>query len=57
MRKKLPIPDFKSVQEEANFWDIHSFEDFPDYWQPAPEVKFSKARMLIRELLHELKII
>ena len=94
MKKKLKtVPNFKSIEEEANFWDTHSSEDFPDYWQPAPEVKFSKnlksiyqkvvpirldektinavkkvakekgigisttARMLIRERLHELKII
>jgi len=94
MKKKLKtVPNFKSIEEEANFWDTHSTEDFPDYWQPAPEVKFSKnlksiyqkvvpirldestkkaiekvarekgigisttARMLIRERLHELKVI
>jgi len=43
MKKKLKtVPNFKSIEEEANFWDTHSSEDFPDYWQPAPEVKFSK---------------
>ena len=39
-RKKLTIPNFKSVQEEANFWDTHDSEDY--YSQSAPEVKFSK---------------
>ena len=43
MKKKLQtVPKFKSIEEEANFWDTHSSEDFPDYWQPAPELKFSK---------------
>ena len=43
MRKKLlPIPIFKSIPEEAKFWDTHSTEDFPDYWQDAPDVKFAK---------------
>lgn len=43
MKKKLQtVPKFKSIEEEANFWDTHSTEDFPDYWKPAPEVKFSK---------------
>lgn len=43
MKKKLKtVPNFKSIKEEANFWDTHSTGDFPDYWQPAPEVKFSK---------------
>lgn len=43
MKKKLQsVPKFKSIEEEANFWDTHSTEDFPDYWKPAPEIKFSK---------------
>lgn len=43
MKKKTQtVPEFKSIEEEANFWDTHSSEDFPDYWEPAPEVKFSK---------------
>jgi len=43
LRKKLlPIPTFKTIAEEAEFWDTHSTEDFPDYWQEAPDVKFAK---------------
>ncbi len=32
MRKKKisRIPKFKSLEEEANFWDTHSFVDFED---------------------------
>lgn len=32
MRKKKVsrIPKFKSYEEEANFWDTHSFVDFED---------------------------
>lgn len=41
MKKKSPtIPDFKSIQEEADFWDTHDTEDYQ--WEPAPELKFSK---------------
>lgn len=29
-RKKSRIPDFKTPEEEANFWDKHSFTDFED---------------------------
>ena len=90
-KNKLPIPEFKSIEEMANFWDTHDTEDYQ--WESAPEVKFSKnlksiyqkvvpirldestkkaiekvakekgigisttARMLIRERLHELKVI
>lgn len=42
MKKIKTVPKFKSIQEEAEFWDTHSTEDFPEYWQPAPDVKFSK---------------
>lgn len=27
------IPAFKSYEEEANFWDTHSFTDFEDEWE------------------------
>lgn len=40
MRKRLPIPKFKSISEEAEFWDTHDSENYQ--WQPAPDVKFSK---------------
>lgn len=39
-KKKLPIPEFKNIEEMANFWDTHESEDY--LWEPAPEVKFSK---------------
>ncbi len=40
MAKKLkPIPDFKSVQEEAEFWDTHDSTDFA--WKEA-KVEFAK---------------
>lgn len=42
MKKIKEVPKFKSIEEEAEFWDTHSTEDFPDYWQPAPDVKFAK---------------
>jgi len=42
MKKTKTVPVFKSIEEEAEFWDTHSSEDFPDYWQEAPDVKFSK---------------
>lgn len=42
MKKFKEVPKFESIKEEAEFWDTHSTEDFPDYWQPAPDVKFAK---------------
>lgn len=26
--KKVPIPDFKNIQEEADFWDTHSIAPY-----------------------------
>ncbi len=39
-KKKLLIPDFKSIEEEANFWDTHDSEDYQ--WEKVKDVKFSK---------------
>lgn len=42
MKKNKEVPKFKSIQEEAEFWDTHSTEDYPDYWEPVTDIKFSK---------------
>ncbi len=39
--KKSRIPKFKSYEEEANFWDIHSSTEFLDDLKPA-HLDFSK---------------
>lgn len=37
MKKKInKIPKFKSLEDEANFWDTHSFAD---YWDEFKDVK------------------
>ncbi len=35
------IPRFKSVEEEAEFWDTHDTEEFTDEFEPV-EVKFAR---------------
>ncbi len=35
------IPEFKSLQEEANFWDTHDTTDFESEFNPV-KVKFAK---------------
>lgn len=35
MRKKKRIPKFKSIREEAKFWDTHSLAD---YWDEFKDV-------------------
>lgn len=41
MKKKLlPIPIFKSIPEEADFWDTHDSTDYA--WEEVKDIKFSK---------------
>lgn len=35
---KNKIPEFKSIQEEANFWDTHDITDFLDEIKPIKAV-------------------
>jgi len=39
MKKKLPIPAFKTLDEEAEFWDTHDSEDY--LWEEVRSVKFA----------------
>lgn len=40
-RQKDQIPEFKSYEEEANFWDTHSLADYQDQLKVV-RVKFAK---------------
>ncbi len=40
---KSRIPTFKSIEEEAAFWDTHSSEEFADELTPVENVKIVKA--------------
>lgn len=41
LQKKSRIPAFKSIQEEAKFWDTHSFADYWDEFKTV-KVRFAK---------------
>lgn len=41
---KSRIPTFKTIEEEAAFWDTHSSEEFADELTPVENVEFVKAR-------------
>jgi hypothetical protein len=41
MRPKEPIPEFRSREEEAAFWDTHDLADYWDEWTPV-KVRFAK---------------
>jgi predicted DNA binding CopG/RHH family protein len=40
-REKEPIPVFRSIEEEAHFWDTHSLADYWDEFKPV-RVRFAK---------------
>jgi predicted DNA binding CopG/RHH family protein len=43
MKAREPIPEFKSRQEEAEFWDTH---DLADYWAEFKPVRVKFAKNL-----------
>lgn len=49
MKKTKQVPKFKSIEEMANFWDTHSTADYPDFWEPVKDVKFSKNLVSVYE--------
>ncbi|MSP12019.1 MAG: hypothetical protein EXR62_03570 [Chloroflexi bacterium] len=38
------IPTFKTIEEEAEFWDTHSITDFLDELEEVTDVEFVKIR-------------
>jgi predicted DNA binding CopG/RHH family protein len=45
MKKQLkPIPDFKSQEEEAAFWDTHDSSDYID-WSSAEKAVFPNLKL------------
>jgi len=40
-RKKDPVPEFASREEEAEFWDTHSTADYEDEFKPV-RARFAK---------------
>ncbi len=42
MKKTKTVPKFKTIEEMANFWDTHSTADYPDFWEPVTNLKFSR---------------
>ncbi len=42
------IPDFKSLEEVANYWDTHSFADYIDDTEPVEiEVSLGRRKILL----------
>ena len=56
--KKSRIPKFKTYEEEANFWDTHSFVDFEDELEDVEivfDLKKSKNETLVIEVQKNVK--
>ncbi len=47
--KRSKIPKFKSEEEEAKFWDTHSFTNFMDELEPV-HLEFPRPRHLLLTL-------
>lgn len=54
---KSRIPEFKSYEEEANFWDTHNIRDYDEFEPVKLEVAKPLAHSLIIELDLDVKTI
>jgi len=55
---KNRIPKFKSIEEEAKFWDTHSFADYWDEFKPvdiAIELSKPKEETLVLRVNKDIK--
>jgi len=58
IKKKSKIPEFKSIEEEAKFWDTHSFADYWDEFKPVDvivELSKPKEETLVLRVNREIK--
>ena len=37
------IPEFRSIEEEAEFWETHDLTEFEDEWEEVTDVEFVRA--------------
>ena len=51
MKPKEPIPDFKTIEEEREFWHTHDFIDYLDEFKPV-KLKFSKKALSKEVMVH-----
>lgn len=52
-QKKSRIPEFKSLEEAAEFWDTHSTADFEDEFEPAELEPTPEFRRRVEEKCRE----
>ena len=44
LKARVPLPDFKNLEEEIEFWETHALTDYRDYWREVKDVKIELAR-------------
>ena len=58
IQKHKELPKFKTIEEEARFWDTHSFSDYWDDWEDVDivfELKKPREETLIVRLQKNIK--
>lgn len=58
IKKKSRIPEFKTYEDEANFWDTHSFTEFEDELEEVEmvfDLKKTRDETLVLRLQKSLK--
>ena len=51
---KLKIPDFKSLEEAAEYWETHSFADYMEDTEPVEIEVCLKGHKIVLEIDYEL---
>ncbi len=51
---KLKIPDFRSLEEAADYWDTHSFADHLEDTEPVEIEVCLEQRRILLEIDHDL---
>ena len=47
-KSRDPVPHFKSLDEEVEFWETHELTDYRDYWYEVKDVKIELAPRHLR---------
>ena len=50
MVNKQKIPNFKSIREEAKFWDTHDLTDFEDQLEEVTETVFERETETVMQI-------
>ena len=43
---RAPLPAFKSLEKDVEFWETHDLTDYRDYWREVKDVKIALGKRL-----------